>query len=316
MSPLKKLAAALTILSMISLAPLAWADADKLRTAIKQNSRDTSLLLERQEKLAEELDQLAADMATAAQSNDTAAEEARLQLEIADIEFKQNPNPRTKRVRDQAAEKLKALGGAPGNAQAKVDIGALREKHTAIRNELSFINEEIARLANEMGQHRKALKELPNPATKARAKANTSSPAKPTRKQSTAASAPEPQRPNEPAVQLDENFVLLLSAADVQRERARIKAADDDLRILRRKGLSIETWQGDSRNDSNYMMRERAPDQFFAVLQLKKGLNVLRSGANRWVMEVPPEDDGKAYVFTLDASEPDNAVLRTWAGKR
>lgn len=319
MLPLRRFIAILALLPLLLATSTAIAaDAGKLRAEIKQNSTDTSLLLERQEALAEQLDQLADDMAAAASSDATAAEEARLQLEIAEVEFKQNPNPQTKRARDAAAQNFKKLSA---NNQGKlVDVSMLREKHTAIRNELEFINEELSRLSAEMSTHRKALEELSNAQgtnkLAGRSSGGGSAASKSTTKSAKSGTPREPRRPDLPAVPLDENFDLLLSSRDIGQERARIKPSADERRVLRRKGLSIETWNGDLRDDSNYMMQERAQNQYFVVIKLKQGLNILRSGSARWIMQVPAEDDGASYVFTMDASDSDKPMLRTWAGRR
>ncbi len=323
MFPIRRLIAALVLSQFAFIAPVSAApDADALRTAIKQNSRDTASLLERQEKLAGELDKLAVDMAAAAKNNSSEVEEARLQLEIAEIDFKQNPNPRSKRQRDMAAARFQALGGQAGTAKAPIDVNALRAKHTAISNELKFINDEVSRLDGEMSAHRKNLRALQQTTAEKSRPANKAAAQKTAGKQHSGKASGgakkyrEPARPDQPAITLDENFTLLLSSADINAERRRIKVpASDEPRVLRSKGLGIETWHNDSKSDSSYTLREQADGQFKGVIKLKRGLNVLRSGEHRWVMEVPAEDDGAAYVFVLDnAATP--AQLKCWSGKR
>lgn len=262
-----------------------------------------------------------------------AYEEAIASFEEASEQYESDPSPTNKsRVRNAefklhlAERKFRSGNAEMQKLEEQQD--EIESQLISVRRELDEISEEIPRLRQRMAEQREREKaQAAAAAARAREKAaqaesvkaaqsnnaaSTQARAKPPAKaEPRESSAEAPARKAAPTssgdpIELDRDFMLLTSKAQVLTELAnlQLRIGGDSLKIRSNKILNVRHFVDGKETDKNsHRFKGLGNYQYRADATLQPGENRLRVSFSRWNIDMPKQYAGEELVILMDASD-------------
>lgn len=317
-SRLSSLRQSLAFVALMSLCAVASAT-DGNKDGAAPFYKATQDLLEKQERLASELDAIAESMIRAT-SNDSPARRAlasaKQNFDAATTAFRNQPNGENRAQLENARKAL--LKATSEFSDIDIDVSALRQRQSDAQNALDDIDSELARLQKTLNGIRAAAEQadaadqnkaadMQQAAASQRAapqpKRETSS--KPSRSASRPAGTPKRVYPSDAKpVSLGPNFTMLVTPDQVSRFRNDIKRATKGQSSRSRRTFRVITQRSNGQElIQDYSMDGLGAGYYISKLKLKAGQNRFLVGGQSWSFTLLPSEENKGYMLILNSAE-------------
>lgn len=281
----------------------------------------TQDLLEKQERLASELDAIAESMIRAT-SNDSPARRAlasaKQDFDAATTAFRNQPNRENRAQLENARRAL--LKATSEFSDIDIDVSALRQRQSDAQTALNDIDAELARLQKTLNGIRAAAEQA-DAADQTKAADLQQVAAQPKRETSRTSSRPASQSASPSAsrpagtpkrvypsdakpVSLGPNFTMLVTPDQVSRFRSDIKRATKGESSRSRRTFRVITQRSNGQElIQDYSMDGLGAGYYISKLKLKAGQNRFLVGGQSWSFTLLPSEENKGYMLILNSTE-------------